>query len=156
MHLHLLQCAPAGYHRAGIIFKTVGPDLLVRILPRTKIWGHPRWQMKIGGIPPLHLDRTASGRCRRYGPMCLSLLQMNEKVASQVPGFAIVRTRRKLAGLGPYFVREGGRHRQPRHQARKKRENQRLRKSRFCIALNRGDYISNGGWLWMGELWLRL
>jgi hypothetical protein len=34
--------------------------------------------------------------------MYLSLLQMNEKVALQVPGFAVVRTRRKLAWVGPY------------------------------------------------------
>jgi len=34
--------------------------------------------------------------------MCLSLLQMKEKVASQVPGLAVVRTRRELAWVGPY------------------------------------------------------
>lgn len=102
MHFHLLQCAPAGYHLTGVIFKTVVPDLLVRILPRTKIWCRLRWQINIGGIPPLYLDRTACGRCRGYGPMCLQLLQMNEKVASQFLGFAVVRTRRKLAWVAPY------------------------------------------------------
>jgi hypothetical protein len=33
--------------------------------------------------------------------MGLSLLQMDEKVASQVPGLAVVRTRGKLAWVGP-------------------------------------------------------
>ncbi len=32
--------------------------------------------------------------------MCLSLLQMKEKVASQLPGLAVVRTRRELAWVG--------------------------------------------------------
>jgi len=96
MYFYFLQCAPAGYYLAGIIFKIVVPDLLVRILPGTKIWGYPRWQIRIGGIPLLYLDRTAYGKCRYYSPICLSLLQMNEKVASQVPGFAVVRIRRKL------------------------------------------------------------
>ena len=36
-HSHLLQCASAGYHLVDIIFKTVVPDLLVRILSGTKI-----------------------------------------------------------------------------------------------------------------------
>lgn len=102
MHFHLLQCAPAGHHLARIIFKSVVPDLLVRIVPGTKSWGRPRWQIKIGSMPLLYLDCTACGRCRSYGPMYLSLLQMNEKVASQIPGFAVVRTRRKLVWVGPY------------------------------------------------------
>jgi hypothetical protein len=34
--------------------------------------------------------------------MCLSLLQMKEKVASQVPGLAVVRTQRELVWVGPY------------------------------------------------------
>ena len=34
--------------------------------------------------------------------MCLSPLQMNEKVSSQVPEFAVIRTRKKLAWVGPY------------------------------------------------------
>ena len=46
--------------------------------------------------------------------------------------------------------RKGGRHRQPRHRARKKRKYQILRKSCVCVALNREDYRSNEGWLWMG------
>jgi hypothetical protein len=36
--------------------------------------------------------------------MCLSLLQMKEKVASQVLGLAVVRTRRELAWVGPYVT----------------------------------------------------
>ena len=35
--------------------------------------------------------------------MCLSLLQMKEKVASQVPGLAVVRTRKELAWISPYM-----------------------------------------------------
>ena len=103
MHFHLLQCALATYHLARITFKTVVPDLLVGILRGTKSRGRPRWQIRIGGIPPLYLDGTARGRGRRRGPMCLSLLQMNEEVASQVPGFAVVRTGRKLAWVGSYL-----------------------------------------------------
>ena len=34
--------------------------------------------------------------------MCLSLLQMKEKVASQVPGLAVVRTQRELAWISLY------------------------------------------------------
>ena len=96
MHFHLLR-APTSYHLAGIIFKPIVPDLLVRILPETKIWGSTRWQIRIGGILPLYLDRTACGRCRRRGLMCLLLLQMKEEVASQFPGLAVVRIRRELA-----------------------------------------------------------
>jgi len=34
--------------------------------------------------------------------MCLLLLQMKEKVASQQPGLAIVRTQMELAWISPY------------------------------------------------------
>jgi len=37
--------------------------------------------------------------------MRFALLQMNEKVASQLPGLAVVRTRKKLAWVGPYVSR---------------------------------------------------
>ena len=50
----------------------------------------------------------------------------------------------------PIFVRKGGRYRQPRHRALKEREDQRLGKSCVWVALDRGDYRSNGGWLWLG------
>ena len=59
----------------------------------------------------------------------------------------------KEACLGrPICVPKGGRHGQPRHRARKEREDQILRKSCVCVALNRGDHRSNGGWLWKANI----
>ena len=50
----------------------------------------------------------------------------------------------------PICVRKGGRYRQPRHRVLKERDDQRLRKSCVWVALDRGDYRSNGGCLWLG------
>src|SRR4051812_45532420 len=65
MHFHLLHCTPARYHLAALIFKAVVPDLLVRILPGTKIRGCARWKLRIGGITPSNLNGAACGRCFR-------------------------------------------------------------------------------------------
>jgi len=42
MHVHSLHCYPAQYNLAVFSFSTVVPDLLVRMLPGTKIRGCPR------------------------------------------------------------------------------------------------------------------
>lgn len=47
-------------------------------------------------------------------------------------------------------VRQGDRHRQPRHRAQKEREGWRPRKSFVCVALDQGVYKCSGGCLWIG------
>jgi hypothetical protein len=90
------------HHVPGIIFKAIIPDVLVRILPGTKTWSPPRRQIRISGISPLQLDRTARGGYCSSGSMCFTLLQMIKEVASLLPGLAVHRTPTKLARVSPY------------------------------------------------------
>lgn len=84
-----------------MIFKTICPHLLVKFLLGPKIRGRTKRQIRISGIPGLCVARAACDRCRNCCHMRVSLLQMEEKGTSQNPGLAIVRTRGKLAWVGP-------------------------------------------------------
>jgi len=65
--------------------------------------------MQIGNIPPLYLDRAACGRCRCRHHMRFLLMQVEEEIAAQTPGLAVVWTQGKLAGVGPpVFKGQGG------------------------------------------------
>jgi hypothetical protein len=74
--------------------------------------------MRVGSTPPLLLDCTVRGWCRCC-PVCIFLLQLEEKVASKELGLAVVETRRGLTRISLYVSgKEGGRyrHRPSHHQ----------------------------------------
>jgi hypothetical protein len=99
--IYLPLCASASQHSAGIILKAVRPYLLLWVLPGPKIRSRTGRQMRIDRITPLYLGCAACGRCRCRCHMHLPLLQVEEEVAAQTPGLAVVGTRWKLAGAGP-------------------------------------------------------
>lgn len=108
--IYLPLCASASHHPAGAVFQSCTSTCAPQGPPGARKSGAAR-----GGKCRLVTYRHSisiarrAARCRCRHHMRFLLMQVEEEIAAQTPGLAVLWTQGKLPGVGPpVFKRQGG------------------------------------------------